>query len=202
MKSRPAPCRDGGPLPENLRSHLGRTEEVSVKRSDRRGWFLGGLVAGTPAIAVNTLLLKIADGIHLDVGHGGLLKLLRRITGPVMASMGGGHVWRVVSEATAGLPAFKVAFHVVVGLLMALFYTAILESALPPALGPLGKGFVYALAVWLLNAAIVLPALGQGFAGSAVLTTGGIVYFAFAHTVFFVLLALFYARWHARLARP
>ena len=59
------------PHPENLRSHLGRTEEVSVKRSDRRGWFLGGLVAGTPAIVVSTLLLKIADAIHLAVGGDG-----------------------------------------------------------------------------------------------------------------------------------
>jgi len=39
-------------------------------------------------------------------------------------------------------------------------------------LGPAGrlrKGSAYALVVWLLNAAVVLPATGDGFAGSALM---------------------------------
>jgi len=39
----------------------------------------------------------------------------------------------------------------------------------------------------------VLPWIGEGIAGSANLDAGGMIYFAFAHTMFFVLLALLYA---------
>jgi hypothetical protein len=37
----------------------------------------------------------------------------------------------------------------------------------------------------------VLPWIGEGIAGSAFLSAGGMIYFAAAHTVFFVLLAMF-----------
>jgi hypothetical protein len=40
----------------------------------------------------------------------------------------------------------------------------------------------------------VLPRIGQGFAGSRVLTARGMRVFAGAHTVFFVLNALLFAR--------
>jgi hypothetical protein len=77
-------------------------------------------------------------------------------------------------------------------MLMALFYAYVVEPLLPGT--ALMKGLLYALAVWLANAFIVLPWIGEGIAGSANLDAGGMIYFAFAHTVFFVLLALLYAR--------
>ena len=58
----------------------------------------------------------------------------------------------------------------------------------------MAKGLVFALAIWLLNAIVVLPLTGEDFAGSRHLTAAGMGWFAGAHTVFFVCLALFYAR--------
>ncbi len=148
-----------------------------------RGWLSVGLVAGSLAIAVNTLLLKAADWIRLDIGHGGLLKLLHI----------GLQRYAGISLPPAG-PAYKIEFHIIVGLGMALVYTSLLEPTLPPRLIAWMKGFVYAVFVWLLNAFLILPALGQGVAGSRVLGLAGILYYAFAHTVFFVLLALIVAK--------
>ena len=51
----------------------------------------------------------------------------------------------------------------------------------------------YALLVWLINAFVVLPLLGDGIAGTRLLTVLGMVCFAGAHTVFFVVLAYIYA---------
>lgn len=56
------------------------------------------------------------------------------------------------------------------------------------------KGLVYALLAWLANALIVLPWIGEGIAGSLYLSADGMIYFAAAHTAFFMLLALLYAR--------
>ncbi len=72
---------------------------------------------------------------------------------------------------------------------MALFYAYVLEPMLPG--GDVRKGTIYAIATWLLNAVVVLPATGEGFAGSAHLTLAGIVWFAAAHSLFFVGLAIF-----------
>jgi len=61
--------------------------------------------------------------------------------------------------------AFQIGFHLVVGILMALFYAFVLEPLLPR--GVWLEGWIYAVAVWILNAAVVVPATGEGFAGSA-----------------------------------
>ena len=160
---------------------------------DARRRLLPGLAAGAAAITVNTLLLKAADWVHVDVGHGGLLKVLRPLCGPALVSLGIGRAWRSMHLPAVGTPGFKIGFHVAVGLLMALFYVFAFEPALPRKLSPLQKGLIYAALVWLANAAIVLPALGQGFVGTSALSAGGLAYYAFAHTVFFVLLAFIYA---------
>lgn len=134
------------------------------------------LIAGAIAIALNSLLLRAADLIPLATAHGGLLRLLQTITGI--------HV-----TATA---AFRWEFHAAVGLAMAVVYAYVLEPNLPGS--PFVKGLLYALTVWVLNAAVVLPLTGEGFAGSRHLTVAGMAWFAAAHTVFFVGLALLYAR--------
>jgi hypothetical protein len=87
---------------------------------------------------------------------------------------------------------FQTGFHLFVGILMALLYAYVLEPRLPR--GPWLRGFLYALAVWLLNAVVVLPATGEGFAGSMHLTLAGMIWFAAAHTVFFLLLSVVYDR--------
>lgn len=133
-----------------------------------------GLAAGSGAIVLNTLALKAADLVPLATAHGGLLRLVRILL-PLPAT-----------------PAFQTAFHLAVGILMALFYAYALEPLLPGR--PLAKGLLYAGLVWLANAFLVLPLTGEGIAGLAHLTIAGALWFAAAHTLFFVLLALCYAR--------
>lgn len=140
------------------------------------------LAAGVIAIAINTVLLVVMARMGLQTAHGGLLRLLQDVAGlPAMGS------------------AAQLVFHVLVGLLMALGYGLVAEPMLP---GPAwSKGLIAAAAVWLLNAAVVLPLIGEGFAGTAHLHLAGLLGFAFAHTVFFVLLAMLYRRLLGRSAR-
>jgi len=142
---------------------------------------LAALLAGAVAIALNTTALAAADLVPLATAHGGLLRLLVLLSGdalPIPAGRG-----------------FQVGFHIVVGLAMALFYALVLEPLLR---GPSWlRGLIYAVAVWLANAAVVLPATSEGFAGSRHLTLPGMLWFAAAHTLFFVVLAVLYARLRA-----
>jgi hypothetical protein len=72
-------------------------------------------------------------------------------------------------------------FHLGLGIVVALVYAYVLEPRAPRRRRP-ERGALYAIAVWLLNAFVVLPATGEGFAGSAHLTLAGITWFAAAHT--------------------
>lgn len=92
---------------------------------------------------------------------------------------------------------FKVGFHIVIGLLMAVFY-AIVERY--SRLGCIRKGFIYAAAIYAINASVLFPMLGDGFAGYRIITTPGLIYFAFAHTIFFVLNAWLYEKLRPRAA--
>lgn len=150
------------------------------------------LIAGLIAIVVNTAMLEAADWIPLVTARGGLLKLLKLYFAAPLAGLGVADLWAALHPPAADTNAFKTGFHILVGLLMAVFYAFVLEPILS---GPaLVKGLVYALLVWLANAFIVLPWIGEGIAGSGFLSAAGMIYFAAAHTVFFVLLALLYAR--------
>ena len=138
---------------------------------------LAPLLAGAVAIALNIAALAAADLVPLATAHGGLLRLLVVLSGDALPMAG---------------RAFQAGFHIVVGLAMALLYALVLEPVLR---GPSWlRGLIYAVAVWLANAAVVLPATGEGFAGSRHLTLAGMVWFATAHTLFFVVLAVLYAR--------
>jgi hypothetical protein len=136
------------------------------------------VIAGTIAIVLNTLALALADLIPLTTAHGGLLRLVVLLTGGVVQVPKGA--------------AFQTGFHIVVGLIMALLYGLVLEPLLT---GPgWCRGLLYAAAVWLANALIVLPVLDEGFAGSRYLTLPGMIWFGVCHTLFFVTLAVLYAR--------
>jgi len=83
---------------------------------------------------------------------------------------------------------------------MAVVYAALFE---PQLHGPPGaKGLLYALLVWLLNAFVLLPAIGEGAAGVRQPAPAGIAYYVMARTVFFVLMAALYARPRPRSAGP
>jgi hypothetical protein len=173
------------PLPGSGRA-TGRNPEQLLHRPEQDGAGPGkvipraraALLAGAVAIALNMATLAAAKLVSLDTGSGGLLKFLVILTGGVV---------RVPPSG-----AFQAAFHISIGLAMALFYAFALEPLLP---GPSWlRGLLYAVAVWLANALIVLPAIGEGLAGSRRLTLAGMAWFAAAHTLFFVAQAILYAR--------
>ena len=156
--------------------------------ADARAWLLAGAVA----IAVNTLLLLLAAHFGLQTGHGGVLKLIHPWLAPMLDRSGVAHAWASTALPAPGSPAFKTGFHVFVGLLMAAVYACAERFV---RWRPWVKGLAYAVGVYLANALIVLPLLGQGIAGSRVVSSYGLLYFALAHTTFFMLLACCYARW-------
>lgn len=148
------------------------------------------LEAGAVAIVLNTAALKLADVLSLPTAHGGLLRLISPwLAGPLNGS-GLTFLWHRAGGPPPSSPLFQTGFHLVVGIAMAVFYAFAVE----PFLGgrAIVKGLVYAAAVWLLNSAVVLPLTGEGFAGSEHLPLAGMVWFAAAHTLFFVILALLY----------
>jgi len=134
------------------------------------------LLAGTLAIAVNTALLAAANAIPLVTARGGLLKLLKVAFGDTLARLGADALWTQSGLPAPGSNTFQLGFHVVVGLAMALLYGLALEAWLTGP--PWRKGLVYAAAVWLANAFIVLPLLGEGVASSRSLNLAGMAYYA------------------------
>jgi len=105
---------------------------------------LAALLAGAVAIVLNTAALAAANLVPLATAHGGLLRFL------VILTTTGRRIpdWFPHS----GRPDA-----------MALFYAFALE---PVRRGPSWlRGLLYAVAVWLANALIVLPTTGDGIAG-------------------------------------
>lgn len=149
------------------------------------------LVAGSVAITLNTLALKAADLIQLPTARGGLLRLLCAGFSRPFEQLGITSIWEAIGAPAPNSPPFQIGFHILVGLMMALFYALWLEPAIP--WGTTIKGLVYLVVVWLINAFIVLPATGEGFAGSANLTFAGMAWYATSHSIFFMILAYSYA---------
>jgi len=156
----------------------------------QRSRLSAALGAGAIAIIVNTLLLKVADFVSLATAHGGLLRLLLNLFAAPANRLGVGVAWSAMGGPPPNSPVFQTATHLVVGMLMALFYACLLEPRLKATAWL--KGVLYAVGMWVLNATVILPATGEGFAGSAHLTLAGMIWFAVAHTVFFMLLAVIY----------
>lgn len=151
---------------------------------------VASLAAGIIAISVNSALLAASDAMGLSTAHGGLLKLLMNGAAPLVELLGLAVWWHGSVVPTASGAAFQFGFHILVGLLMAIFYATAVEPALS---GPSWrKGFFYAVAAWLLNAFIVLPLINEGVAGARHLSLAGMAAFAAIHTVFFVLMAVLY----------
>lgn len=144
------------------------------------------LLAGGLGLAVNLSLLGLADRLGIVTARGGFQRLVKLWTGPALRQLGVDRAWAWLHLPDPGSALFTNGFKIAVGLAMAVIYLW-LEPFLP---GPAPvKGLTYALLVWLINAGIVLPALGQGFAGAGILSAAGIGAFAIAHTAFFLVLA-------------
>ncbi|GLQ49892.1 hypothetical protein ACFFJT_00850 [Dyella flava] len=147
------------------------------------------LIAGLIAISLNTGALKLADCFSIATAHGGLLRLLTSWFGLLMQRSGGSlqKPWHLLAD-----PYFQVGFHFFIGMLMALGYAFAIEPWWRAKAWV--KGLWYALVVWLLNAVVVLPLTGEGFAGTAHLGFIGVAWFAAAHTLYFLALALIFQR--------
>lgn len=166
------------------------TRPVKITKKNSRG--IDALKAGMVAIAVNIFLLQLGRFFQVPTGHGGLFKWLTNLLGfaPIHWHTG----------LTALLPSlfWKITFHIVVGLSMALAYAYLLVPLMIRYVPAIILGLFYALVVWLFDAMVVLPQLGMGWAGSRVIPYYGLLYFAIVHTVFFVLLAVLYERFQER----
>jgi hypothetical protein len=148
------------------------------------------LLAGTVAIIINTFALKAADWVPLATAKGGRRRLLSLWLLPFLQRIALASAWSSLGLPNAASPLFQTGFHLLVGVLMAIFYAYLIEPLLPA--GDLFKGLAYGVAVWLLNAFVVLPATGEGIAGVVHLRPVGMIWYAAAHTLFFVILALLY----------
>ena len=144
------------------------------------------LLAGMVGPAVNFLLLGLADRLGIVTARGGFQRLVKLWTGPALRGLDVDRAWAVLHLPDPNGALFTAGFKVAVGLAMAVIYLRI-KPLLPGS--ALEKGLIYALAVWAINAMVVLPALGQGIAGIKTLATAGIAAFAIAHTAFFLVLA-------------
>jgi hypothetical protein len=151
------------------------------------GRLRSALLVGLIAIILNTLLLKAADLISLPTAHGGLLRLITLGLSGVLQRSGISSVWIQMSAPAPNSPTFQIGFHIFVGLMMAIFYAFVLEPLMP--WGATVKGLAYATGLWLINAIIILPVTGEGFAGMTNLSVAGILWFAAAHTLFYMMLA-------------
>ena len=150
------------------------------------------LLAGGGAISLNTAALWLSDAAHLPTAHGGLLKLLSVWFAPGIDRAAAFMGWPHARIALVGNPSFQLSFHLLVGLLLAVLYALFVSPSLKA--NSVGKGLICALVVWLVNAAVVLPLIGEGFAGRAHLSVAGILVFAGAHTLFFLGLAVGFER--------
>ena len=152
----------------------------------RRVAWRAGLLAGVIAILVNTAMLHASHLFGIDTGDGGLLKFLAVKLGFAPID------WQHGLLALLPMSVWKTVFHVMTGMGMALFYIGVIVPFLQRKCSPTLMGLFYAAALWMINAAWILPSLGMGFAGADELEIGGIAYYALAHTVFFMLLAWLY----------
>lgn len=161
-----------------------RRGDGSARQKLRR--LRAALAASVISIVVNTALLSAADVGGLVTARGGLLALIARYAAAPLSASGLAVAWSGAHLPPTNGYLFKTAFHIVVGLAMGVMYEFTFGHV---RWRPITKGLLCALMVWAANAFVVLPLLGEGIAGARTLTAAGILYFAAAHTTFFVLLA-------------
>jgi len=166
---------------------LHRSSSVAVVSSNRTLPFrvFAALLAGMIALAANIALLSIASAAAIRTAHGGLFLLLTRIIHPVAPSRSFMDGWKIFVP-----PVSQSVFHIVTGLVMAIFYALVLEPKLPGR--RFFKGVAYGTAIWFLNTFLVLPLTDEGIAGSRHINTVGLIAFALAHMIFFLVLSVLY----------
>jgi energy-converting hydrogenase Eha subunit C len=111
---------------------------VAVVSSNRTLPFrvFAALLAGMIALAANIALLSIASAAGICTAHGGLFLLFTRIIHRVAPSRSFVDGWKIFAP-----PVSQAVFHIVTGLVMAIFYALVLEPKLPGR--PFFKGVAY-----------------------------------------------------------
>jgi hypothetical protein len=145
------------------------------------------LLCGALATAVNMAILATLGAARIRTTHGGLLRLLALGVIRVAHSPGINPTYPADAQLLFAAGWFQEGFHIVTGLLMAVVYVFFLEPR--RGASPLLRGVLYGTAIWLLNALIVLPAIGEGIAGQYHLSAAGIGGFAVAHMSYFLTLS-------------
>jgi uncharacterized membrane protein YagU involved in acid resistance len=175
-------------IPFNHSSKMTDRAMQNGKRRTSRARLYFALLSGVVAIGANMALLGTASAAGITTAHGGLLRLLEKIVhhlAPLLHVVAQTNQWSMLAVSAVW---FQNAFHVITGLFMAIVYSYILDQRLYGR--PLVKGLLYGTAVWLFNAFVVLPLIGEGIAGSAHLNAIGMISFAFAHMAFFEVLSV------------
>jgi hypothetical protein len=122
------------------------------------------LLCGALATVVNMAILATLGAARIRTTHGGLLRLLALGVIRVAHSPGINPTYPADAQLLFAAGWFQEGFHIVTGLLMAVVYVLFLEPR--GGASPLLRGVLYGTAIWLLNALIVLPALGEGYCGA------------------------------------
>ena len=171
---------------------IGQVYPTIGQRRNYSSIIAAALAAGGVAITINTVVLFAASSIPLVTAHGGLLTLIKPLVGKLLTASGMVGLWQAAHLPGVHSMIFQAGFHIAVGLVMAVVYAIVVEPWLDDRAWR--KGLIYALVIWLLNAFLILPAIGEGIAGLHSITLGGMLYFAMAHTIFFLLLAILYSK--------
>lgn len=148
-------------------------------------------LAGLVGITANTAMLKVAPLIHIHPGAGGLLQLLL-LYADRWAPWTLPALHRVGLEKPPSLFGF-LWFHYLTGMMMILFYFFVFSRYLPGSRWR--KATIFSVLLWIVNAAFVLPRLGQGFAGIHKVPILGVLYFLVANWVFVIISDLTYHAW-------
>jgi hypothetical protein len=124
------------------------------------------LLCGALATAVNMAIMATLGAARIRTTQGGLIRLLALGVIRVAHSPGINPTYPTEAQLLFAAAWFQEGFHIVTGLLMAVVYVFFLE--LQCGSSPLLRGVLYGSAIWLLNALIVLPAIGEGIAGNTI----------------------------------
>jgi hypothetical protein len=122
------------------------------------------LLSGALATAVNMAILATLGAARIRTTHGGLLRLLALGVIRVAHSPGINPTYPADAHLLFAAGWFQEGFHIITGLLMAVVYVFFLEPR--RGASPLLRGVLYGKTIWLLNALIVLPAIGEGYCGA------------------------------------
>jgi hypothetical protein len=97
---------------------------------DRTSRLIAALLAGVIAISVNTAMLVGADAYGKKTAHSGLVRLLVDVADGLAGRVVLTARWSTIFSPAVSSARFQLVFHVLIGLLMAIFYAYLVEPAL------------------------------------------------------------------------